>query len=159
MSKPIPTKVSDARGAVLNWMVAKAAGFDFTYDFPFVFLNKNGQVMFDLWGFKPTEKRDLGWELFDAIPGLRLTIRLQGELDSRFEVVIDNLHGRYEASGPSALVAAARCFAQWKLGPTVDVPAGIFMHYVTDKPIKATRVEAETVAQTGDQAAEDRPRP
>lgn len=108
-------KVSEASGAVLNWMVLKALGHDF--------IGFNLKYM-DAYPFStdwaqggPIIEREFieltvvpcGHSKTYALTDVWIATLVGGDMDD-------------EASGPTPLIAAMRCYVASKLGDTVEVP-------------------------------------
>lgn len=119
------TKVSEASGPVLDWMVKTAAGFSFDgkiwsdgrgyyylhSDSPSTNWSQGGRIIerekistsYDgYWVYDPTDPEDNGERWFAEDPGGRC-----------------NSYCRY---GPTPLIAAMRCYVASKLGDDVEIP-------------------------------------
>lgn len=106
-------EVSEASGTVLDWMVAKCEGFDYTR-------LDDGKWSADV--FQPSTNWAHGGPIIEregCFPS-----RYYGAAESRSKVYQASAYnGSYAyAQGPTPLIAAMRCYVTSKLGDTVEVP-------------------------------------
>lgn len=115
-------KVSTAEGATLNWMVAKAEGFEYVkssyvtgHPFAYRVHGKHGGCE----QFWPSTHWAQGGPIIDRE---KIDTRHIRALDVTvgWEATIDSGDSYYE--GPTPLVAAMRCYCCAKFGDIVDVP-------------------------------------
>lgn len=110
-------KTSEARGAVLDWLVATAKGFSPVFEHtlydPIIYLSKMQKQEED--SYAPSRRWSEGGEIIE-----REHMTLHCYSDSLWDACIGRLD--YVADGPTPLIAAMRCFVASRLGDEVDVP-------------------------------------
>lgn len=118
-------KVSETSGPALDWLVAKAQGFDVYHS-----AMLNGHTMYGFWisGYYPGDLNS--WLPLHAYRPSTDWAQ-GGPIIEREKIATDYDHdvwnaAKYELSwyidGPTPLIAAMRCFVVSKLGEIVEVP-------------------------------------
>lgn len=131
-------KVSEASGAILDYMVAKAIGFDVYYN-----ERLNGIVMDGFWvsGYYPGDlnswvplnvlSHSTSWALSGPLIE-REQLWITGPYRDRKEwkcgsgLKPDWDYAQSEFKGPTPLIAAMRCLVASKLGEEIDIPEELY---------------------------------
>lgn len=117
-------KVADATGPVLDWLVAKAAGIE-TYKSltPIYWEDDRTQVPFE-----PSTDWAQGGPIIDRE---KLDLYHSTDKSNWASAIWSDIPGggqlHHKQRGPTALIAAMRCFVASKLGDEVDVPEGLVL--------------------------------
>jgi len=104
-------KTAELTGASLDWAVANCEGFDY--------LNHQNlaRITTSAHAWHPSCNWSQGGPIIE-LEGISIECHLEGT-----QWFATNYWGEYESSGPTALVAAMRCYVASKLGETVEVPS------------------------------------
>jgi hypothetical protein len=103
-------KTAELIGAALDWAVANCEGIG-TKWFDSGHLTINGEI------YSPSTDWAQAGPIIE-LEGIGIECHLEGT-----QWFAQNYWGEYESSGPTALIAAMRCYVASKLGETVEVPA------------------------------------
>lgn len=124
-------KVSEASGAVLDWLVAKCRGIpasDIYFDGRRIYRRMRSAegALTDKYITGPELLFSSMWEsggpIIDRINGLLLKQWLESKSETRCQAFINDNEGDWVAFGPTALIAAMRCYVIRELGEEVEVP-------------------------------------
>jgi hypothetical protein len=113
-------KTSELTGAALDWAVARCAGFD-----PETLNTKTGVVYSLRYGvYAPSTNWAQGGPIIER-ERLQVTTERNGTwiCSIPFAVEIGGYRKYIFTHGPTALIAAMRCYVASKLGDEVDVPS------------------------------------
>lgn len=114
-------KTSEARGAVLDWLVATAKGFSPVFEHtlydPIIYLSKMQKQEED--SYAPSRRWSEGGAVVEYE---HINIEYRAPFGWWAAWVRGGTEDEYGCTGPTPLVAAMRCFVASRLGDEVDVP-------------------------------------
>lgn len=106
-------RVADATNTQLDWLIAKASGAE-------------GAILAHLFHFRPdfhpTTNPAMMWPIIERAESYTLKKWAEARPDLAYQCHIWDGEVDYQGFGPTALIAASRCYVASKLGETAEVP-------------------------------------